>query len=49
MLWRRFGREVTPSELFTSVQTLLAATRDFLDCDHQRAGAARSILGAHPA
>jgi putative transposase len=49
MLWRQWRREVTHCELFTSLQALLAATRDFFDRYDRRPGGVRSILGAHPA
>ncbi len=49
MLWRQFRREVTHCELFTTVQALLDATRDFFARYNQQPGGVRSILGAHPA
>ncbi|GMV09913.1 MAG: hypothetical protein AMXMBFR55_16470 [Gemmatimonadota bacterium] len=48
MLWRQWRRKVTHCELFTSLQALLAATKDFFDRDNRRPGGGRSIVGAHP-
>ena len=49
MLWRQFRREVTHCELFTTVEGLLTAAREFFDRYNQTAGGVRSILGAYPA
>ena len=49
MLWRQWRREVTHCELFASLQSLLAATKDFFDRYNRRVGGVCSILGAHPA
>ena len=49
MLWRPFRREVTHGELFTSVQALLDATRDFFDRYNRAPEKTLSVIGAHPA
>lgn len=49
MLGRRWRREVTHCELFSSLQALVAATNDFFDRYNRRPGGVCSILGAHPA
>ena len=47
MLWRQLRREVTPCELFETVNALLAATRDFFDRHNQQPNAVLSIIGSH--
>jgi transposase len=47
-LWRQFRREVTPCELFASIEALLQATKAFFDGYNQRPDGVRSIIGAHP-
>jgi transposase len=49
MLWRHYRREVTHCELFESIDSLLAATRDFFDRMNQAPARTLSIIGAHPA
>jgi putative transposase len=46
MLWRHFRREVTHCELFSSLDALLEATRDFFNRYNLRQGGVRSIIGA---
>jgi hypothetical protein len=49
VLWRQLRREVTHGALSTSVQALLAATREFFDRYNRKPRGARSVLDAHPA
>lgn len=48
MLWRHYRREVTHCELFTSLQDLLTATRDFFARYNFIPHKVLSIIGAHP-
>jgi hypothetical protein len=49
MRWRHFQSEVTPGELFASLDALLNAARAFVDRYNQRTEHALSIIGAHAA
>lgn len=49
MLWRHFRHEVTHCELFTTVQALLDAARDFFERYNRTPERVLSIIGAHPA
>lgn len=46
MVWRHFRREVTHCELFSSIEALLQATREFFDRYNRRPDGMRSIIGA---
>jgi transposase len=46
MVWRHFRREVTHCELFSSVEALLEATKDFFDRYNRTTDGMRSIIGA---
>jgi len=49
MLWRHFRREVTPGELFVSLDALLKAAHAFFDRYKQDSERVFSIIGAHAA
>jgi transposase len=49
MLWRQFRREVTPCELFASLEALLKAAHAFVDRYNQCLPHVLSIIGAHAA
>jgi hypothetical protein len=49
MLWRQFRREVTPCELFASLDALLKAAPAFFDRYNQSTERVLSIIGAHAA
>ena len=46
MVWRHFRREVTHCKLFSSIEALLEATREFFDRYNRRPDGMRSIIGA---
>jgi transposase len=49
MLWRQFRREVTPCELFASLDALLKAAHAFFDRYNQSTACVLSIIGAQAA
>ena len=48
MLWRQFRREVTPCELFASIDALVEAAQAFFDRYNRKPGVVCYIMRAHP-
>lgn len=47
VLWRQFRREVTHNELFQTVKSLLAATREFFDRYNREPTRTLSVIGSY--
>jgi transposase len=45
--WRQLRREVTHNALFPTVQSLLAAAREFFDRDNREPARILSVIGSH--
>lgn len=46
MVWRHFRREITHCELFSNIEALLEATREFFERYNHRTDEILSIIGA---